>query len=61
MAPGHCKMGRIRISLGARDKGFANGLDGRGEISMKVFNKKASDLKKVEWAQDLFFSTPKVP
>jgi len=41
---------------------FANGFDGRGEISMKVFNKKTSDLKSVEWAHDLFkFFTQKIP
>jgi hypothetical protein len=29
---------------------------------MKVFNKKVSDLKRVEWTHDLFkFSTPKIP
>jgi hypothetical protein len=43
-------------------KGFTDGFDGRGEIGMKVFKKKASDLEKLEWTHDLFnFSSPKIP
>jgi len=43
-------------------KEFADGFDGRGEIGMKVFKKKASDLEKVEWTPDLLnFSSPKIP
>jgi hypothetical protein len=34
--------------------------DRRGEIGMKVFNKKVSVSERVEWTHDLFF-TPKVP
>jgi hypothetical protein len=63
-SPGHCKMGGIRISHGAMDNGqrFANGFGGGGEMSMKVFNKKTSDLMRVAWAHDLCkFITPKIP
>ena len=39
-----------------------NRFDGRGEIGMKVLNKKASNLEGVEWTHDLFkFSSPKSP
>jgi len=42
--------------------GFTNRFEGRGEIDMKVLNKKAGDLKRVEWTHDLFkFSSQKIP
>jgi len=43
-------------------RGFTSGFDGRGEIDMKIFNKKASDLERVEGTHDLFkFSPQKIP
>lgn len=41
---------------------FTNGFYGRGEIGMKVFQKKVSDSERVGWTHDLFkFSTQKIP
>jgi hypothetical protein len=41
---------------------FTNGSNEQGAIGMKVINKKASELERVEWTHDLFnFSTPKIP
>jgi hypothetical protein len=41
---------------------FTNGFYGRGEIGMKVFQKKVSDSERVGLTHDLFkFFTPKIP
>ena len=41
---------------------LTDGFERRGEIGMKIFNKKANDLERIKWTHDPFKSSPqKIP